>query len=460
MIIVEFAMSTAAPPDPSLIHFSDRLAYGKSLRKRVPRSAHAQWQPSANRPDPIEILESSSQGRVPELIPIRYGRMVQSPFTFLRGAAAAMAFDLSSTPNTGFHVQLCGDAHLMNFGGFGTPERNFAFDVTDFDETLPGPWEWDVKRLVASVTTAGRSIGHSESCCKDSVRACVRSYRRWMRRYTEMHTLDRWYARVDGRVLFEMSCRGDASVNGKPAKAPRTGQPDHLFPKLTELVDGQLRFRDTPPLVYHPESGGPVEQTIRKFMGHYRETLQEDRRTLLSRFRVVDLAMKVVGVGSVGTRCAILLLMSGSNNGLILQYKEAGPSVLEPYVAKSKYHNHGQRVVAGQRLLQAASDMFLGWACDEEGIHFYFRQLRDMKTTVRIEGMSSSEFLRYVELCGRALARAHAKAGDPALISGYLGKSDAFDNALATFARTYADQSERDHSAMVQAVKAGRLQVK
>jgi uncharacterized protein (DUF2252 family) len=457
---VEFPMSTAPAPDPSQVHFSDRLAYGKSLRKHVPRSAHAQWQPATNRPDPVETLESSSQGRVPELIPIRYGRMLQSPFTFLRGASAAMAFDLSSTPSTGFHVQLCGDCHLMNFGGFGTPERNFVFDVTDFDETLPGPWEWDVKRLAASVTTAGRSIGHSETDCKDAVRACVRSYRRWMRKYTELHTLERWYASVDGQALLKLTHRGKPHADSKADARLRPRLVDPLFPKLTEVVEGKLHFRDNPPLVYHPEAGGPVEQTIRKFMAHYRETLQEERRILLNRFRVMDLAMKVVGVGSVGTRCAILLMMSGSNNGLILQYKEAGPSVLEPYAGKSKYHNHGQRVVYGQRLLQAASDLFLGWACDEQGIHFYFRQLRDMKTTVRIDSMSPSELLGYVELCGRALARAHAKAGDPAVISGYLGRSDAFDNALAIFARIYADQSERDHAAMAAAVKAGRLVVK
>jgi uncharacterized protein (DUF2252 family) len=401
------------------------------------------------------MLESSNLGRVPALIPIRYARMVPSPFTFLRGSAKAMAFDLTTTANTGIHVQLCGDCHLMNFGGFGTPERNFIFDLTDFDETLPGPWEWDVKRLAASVVAASRSIGLSEHQAEEAVRACVRSYRKRMREFAAMHTLDVWYARIDGEALLDLMHAGKAHRDGAAAKL-RAHQTDHLFPRMTEVVGGRRRFHDNPPLIFHSPQGG-FEQEVRHFLARYRETLQDDRRTLLSRYRVVDLAMKVVGVGSVGTRCAILLLMAGDDDALILQYKEAGPSVLEPFLGQSKYRNHGQRVVCGQRLLQSASDLFLGWSEDEQSLHFYFRQLRDMKTTVRMEGMGASELIRYAKMCGWALARGHAKAGDPALISGYLGRSDAFDGAVAAFARTYADQTERDHQAMVKAVQAGRL---
>jgi uncharacterized protein (DUF2252 family) len=436
----------------------ERLAKGKALRERVPRSSHAHWEPGPDRPDPVALLESSSQRRVPELIPIRYGRMLPSPLTFFRGSAAAMASDLAVTPTTGIHVQLCGDCHLMNFGAFGTPERNFIFDLMDFDETLPGPWEWDVKRLAASVVVAGRAIGVSKRHCQEATLACVQSYRQRMSEFAAMHTLDRWYARIDGKTLVDLIpgteslCRREQAI----AKAqPHTVE--HLFPKITEVVDGQRRFRDNPPLIFHTPRDDQFEKEVRHFLARYQETLQDDRRTLLRRYQVVDLAMKVVGVGSVGTRCAILLLMAGEDDVLILQYKEAVPSVLEPFVGTSKYHTHGQRVVCGQRLLQSASDLFLGWSTDEERRDFYFRQLRDMKTTVRVEGMSASQLTKYAALCGWALARGHAKAGDPALISGYLGRRDSFDRAVAVFAATYADQTERDHAVMVQAVRAGRL---
>jgi uncharacterized protein (DUF2252 family) len=394
------------------------------------------------------MLESSSQGRVPELIPIRYGRMLHSPLAFFRGSAAAMAFDLAATPTTGIHVQLCGDCHLLNFGGFGTPERNFIFDLVDFDETLPGPWEWDVKRLAASVVLAGRTVGFSKRHCKEATLACVRSYRERMNDFAAMHTLDLWYARIDGKALLDL-------MGGTASRYPRTAE--QLFRKITEVVDGQRRFRDNPPLIFHTPRGGQFDNQVRHFLAHYRATLQGDRRTLLSRYHVVDVAMKVVGVGSVGTRCAILLMMAGEDDALILQYKEAGPSVLEPFVGKSKYHTHGQRVVCGQRLLQSASDMFLGWSTDEERRDFYFRQLRDMKTSVRIEDMSAGQLMEYAKMCGWALARGHAKSGDPALISGYLGRGDSFDHAVIVFASNYADQTERDHAAMVQAVQAGRL---
>jgi hypothetical protein len=364
-----------------------------------------------------------------------------------------MAFDLAATPTTGIRVQLCGDCHLLNFGCFGTPERNLVFDLTDFDETLAGPWEWDIKRLAASVVAAGRSVRISDPACTEAAQACVRSYRRWMRKFAKMRALDVWYSRIDGEQVLElMRPRMDAVVT---KKNPPTIE--RMFPRLIEVIDGQRRFRDHPPLVFHPPHGALFEEEMHRLLTRYRETLPDERRPLLSRYHMVDLAMKVVGVGSVGRRCAILLLVAGDNDALVLQYKEAGPSVLEPFVSRGKHHNNGQRVVRGQRLLQSASDFFLGWACDDQGRDFYFRQLRDMKTTVRVEGMSASELAEYGAHCGHALARGHAKAADPALISGYLGRGDAFDRALAAFALTYADQTERDHAAMARAVQSGRL---
>jgi uncharacterized protein (DUF2252 family) len=450
-------MSTILAPTASNTTLAERRAAGKALRQRVPRSSHAGWEPAPDRPDAVALLEASNSGRVPELIPIRHARMLPTPLSFFRGSAAAMAFDLAKTPNTGTRVQLCGDCHLMNFGGFASPERNFLFDVVDFDETLPGPWEWDVKRLAASVMVAGRTLGFSKQRCDEATLACVRSYRERMHEFAAMHALELWYARVDGRLLLDLM-RG-AQRNGKKAdeaeQPPHTGE--HLIQRITEVVDGARRFRDRPPLVCHEPHGSDFAEMVRHFLSRYRETLQDDRRTLLGRYHVADLAMKVVGVGSVGTRCAIVLLMASDDDLLVLQYKEAGPSVLEQFLGKCKYHTHGQRVVCGQRLLQSASDMFLGWSSDTDKRDFYFRQLRDMKTTVQLDAMSPSGLKAYSELCARALARGHAKSGDGAQISGYLGRSDAFDRAVTAFAGAYADQTERDHEAMADAVRAGRL---
>jgi uncharacterized protein (DUF2252 family) len=450
-------MNTSPTHEKPPLTLPERRALGKELRKRVPRTGHAHWEPAASRPDPVSLLVSSDAGRVPELIPIRHGRMLPTPFTFFRGSAAAMAYDLAATPNTGIHVQLCGDCHLMNFGGFATPERRFTFDLTDFDETLPGPWEWDVKRLAASVFTAARTLGHSERKCRDATLACVASYRERMHEFAAMPMLDLWHTRISGAALLDLvhSTTSGRRKQSNNAAQPRTAE--DLLPKITEIVDGKRRFRDNPPLVYHPPHDDHFDQEVRQFLTRYRESLQDDRRTLLSRYHVVDLAMKVVGVGSVGTRCAILLLMAGDEDALLLQYKEAGPSVLEPYLGKSKHRTHGQRVVSGQRLLQSASDMFLGWSSDQEHRDYYFRLLRDMKTTVQIDDMSPGQFSEYVALCGWALARGHAKSGDPAIISGYLGQRDTFDRAVASFAARYADQTERDHAAMAEAVKQGRL---
>lgn len=432
----------------------DRIAEGKAIRKRVPRSAHAAWAQAPDRPDPIETLEASSRGRLSELLPIRHGRMLESPFTFLRGSTGVMANDLSTTPTTGITAQLGGDCHLLNFGAFATPERRFIFDITDFDETLPGPWEWDIKRLAASVVSAGRAIGVPVRRAKAVAQATVRSYRQNMRAFAGLHLLDRWYARIDGQTLLDLMRRGGQPLT--TSSDPHTTE--HLVSRITEVApDGRRRFRDNPPLVFHPPQGDQFQDDVRHFLERYRTTLQDDRRALLDHYHVVDLAMKVVGVGSVGTRCAILLLMAGDDNLLVLQYKEAVASVLEPYTTKSRYKNQAQRVVCGQRLLQSASDIFLGWSSDEQGRDFYFRQLRDMKTSVTLDRLSPSAFTRYAELCGATLARGHAKSSDPALIAGYLGDGAAFDLAVAEFACTYADQTERDHAALKHAVNMGRI---
>ena len=336
---------------------SERFAEGKALRDRVPRSAHSQFACAADRPEPVALLESSNRGRVQALIPLRYERMAPTPFTFLRGSAAAMAFDLASTPTTGINVQLCGDCHVMNFGCFGTPERNFIFDLTDFDETIPGPWEWDVKRLAASVIAGGRAIGIGEKDCTLAAEACVGSYRANMRMFARMDVLDVWYTKIDGHQVLDLMSRcGQRRPTHVGVDKGGPHRVEQQFPKLIEIVDGQRRFRDQPPVVFHPPRGGQFEEQMHRFLARYRDTLAGDRRPLLDRYRMVDLAMKVVGVGSVGTRCAIVLMLASEQDPLILQYKEADRSVLEPYVAKSEFSSGGKRrgkrstaVAIGQR---------------------------------------------------------------------------------------------------------------
>lgn len=438
---------------------TDRYAAGKALREGVPRSSHGEWNPPAERLDPITLLEKSSQGRLPNLVPLRYGRMLKSPFTFLRGAAIVMAADLGTTPTTGIQVQACGDCHLLNFGGYATPERNLVFDVNDFDETLPAPWEWDIKRLATSVVVAGRHINLSEKNCEKAARTAVCSYREHMAKYAQMGAMDVWYSRIDARALHNLV----PDVNNRQrvdyvAKA-LTRTSAQALPKLTEVVHGKWRIAENPPLMYHLPPHDLLEEEIESVYQLYLQTVRDDLHVLLDRFRLVDIAIKVVGVGSVGTRCFVALLMAEDNEPLFLQMKEANNSVFEPYINKSIYQNHGQRVVAGQRLMQAASDIFLGWTRSERGHDFYVRQLRDMKVAVDIEDLSASELIGYSGLCGWALARAHARSGDPVMISGYMGKSDSFDRAIANFAVAYADQTAQDHLALVAAVKSGRIQV-
>jgi uncharacterized protein (DUF2252 family) len=436
---------------------------GKNLREQCPRSSHAVWKAPHNRPDPLRLLEQSNKGRIPELIPIRHGRMMRTPFTFYRGAALNMAADLAVTPATGLRVQACGDGHLLNFGAFATPERRLVFDINDLDETLPAPWEWDVKRLAASVVLACRSNGFSENCARDAVPSCVRSYRERMAEYSQTPVLDVWYASIDIDKLATMVKDKEAGRRAKKRLAAARARSvlEHDFPRLAASAGQAPTIKDNPPLIYHPSGEGEEDllARARAAWADYRESVQEDRRVLLDRFELKDVAIKVVGVGSVGTYCAVGLLMASEQDPLFLQIKEARRSVLEPYAGKSIYPNHGQRIVNGYQLMQSASDIFLGWAKGKLGRHFYIRQLRDMKVGAQVELFSTSVMAQYAEFCGWALAKAHARSGASAQISGYLGKSDAFDKAIAAFAIAYADQSERDHAVLKKAVRSGRVEV-
>jgi len=436
----------------------EQLNFGRTLREKVPRSSHAKWKPAANRPDPIQFLQHHDRGRIKELLPIRYQRMRESAFAFYRGAAALMAFDLWHTPVTRLRVQVCGDCHIANFGGFGSPERRLVFDINDFDETLPGPWEWDVKRLAASIVLSGRDLGIRDRDCADVAQAAIESYRKRMRRYAQMCALDVWYSQLDAEILIEEGRSPSSKKRWRKAEAEaRKETARHALPQLAERKHGRVRILDRPPLVYHP----PGMKRRTKFIGNmfqrYRQTLPDERRIILDRYHIVDMARKVVGVGSVGTRCACMLLMAENDDPLFLQFKQANASVLESYVGKSRYDNHGERVVTGQRMLQAASDIFLGWTRDDAGNDYYFRQLRDMRMKIELGKLPKTDWAEYAEVCGWALARAHARTGDPAMIAGYLGKNDSFDIAISKFAVKYADQTERDHEALLRAIRAGRI---
>ena len=436
----------------------ERMAEGKALRERVPRASQAQWQPPPGRLNPIELLQHADRGRLEELLPIRYGRMRQSPFAFFRGSAALMAADLAAMPCTRLRVQACGDCHVANFGGFGSPERRLVFDINDFDETLPAPWEWDVKRLGASIVLAGRELGLGGRHCAEAARTAVRSYREHMREYAEMRALDVWYSHLDAEIFVADAKSVAARKRWEQVEKNAAMQTaEHVFPKITAVKKGRLRIMDLPPLVYHPPGIARIGKRVRDMFERYRRSLPEERRVILDRYHVVDIARKVVGVGSVGTRCAVALLMAGAKDPLFLQFKEANTSVLAPYAGKSRYENQGERVVTGQRMLQSASDIFLGWARDDEGRDYYFRQLRDMRMKIDVTQMSRQDWLEYVEICGWTLARAHARTGDPARIAGYLGKNAAFDRAIGKFAVAYADQTERDHAALLKAIRAGKI---
>jgi uncharacterized protein (DUF2252 family) len=460
--------------DPKHGHRSleERLAAGKAARGKAPRSGYADWAPAADRMDPVELLEGQATSRVGQLVPLRYARMLVSPFTFYRGAAAVMAADLAATPRSGFDVQLCGDAHLSNFGAFASPDRELVFDVNDFDETLPGPWEWDVMRLAASFSVAGRASGFKRRERLAIVAAMSAEYRGAMRRMAELGNLEVWYTKMDVEAIASgwESAAGEkeAAIFRRNLEKTRAKDRMRALSKLTREVDGELRIVSEPPLIVPldelVDEGADIEAAVLKIIADYRDTLPEDRRALLDGYRFVDAALKVVGVGSVGTR-AFIVLMLGRDSGdpLFLQAKEAQSSVLEPYAEPSAFENQGERVVQGQRLTQAASDILLGWVkatgIDGKQRDFYVRQLWDQKGSAKVEGMDARALTTYAEICGTTLAHAHARSGDRIAIASYLGKGDTFDRAIAAFAETYADQNERDYEALKAAADAGKIEV-
>jgi uncharacterized protein (DUF2252 family) len=449
------------PGNVSLPSRSEAHAMGKALREKCPRESHAGWKSSHRRADPVEMVLKAEIGRMPDLLPLRHGRMVSSPFTFYRGSALPMAADLATTPRTGVRVECCGDAHLCNFGCFATPERRIIFSINDLDETLPAPWEWDVKRLATSFVVACRDNGLSDRVGKDVAETCVRTYRESMAEFSKMKTLELWYYALEPDELFGM---GDIDVRKRGMKRIKKERAksaeEELFPKLVERKGNAPIIKDQLPTIFHVKGHPPgeVQQDLRDSFLGYQNSLPPAYKALLSRYEIKDIAIKVVGIGSVGTSCVVILLMAGEDDPLFLQFKEARASVLEPYAGASEFPNHGQRVVNGYHLTQTASDMFLGWG---QGVrdrrHYFVRQLRDVKISVRVETFRHSEMDLYAKWCGRALALSHARSGPSAMLSGYMGKSDVFDRAIATFAIAYADQNKRDHAALQRAVHNGRV---
>lgn len=443
----------------------ERIIAGKKLREKFPRIKQGEYKPADNRVDPITILEEQAKTRLPDLVPVRYARMLASSFAFLRGGAAIMAADLAvNRATTGINVQTCGDMHIANFGVFASAERNLVFGINDFDETLPGPWEWDLKRLVASIVAAGRFLGADKSICKDAVLAAVSTYRKRMRQYAYMGNLELWYSTINENEILK-SLTQSAQIGAQKIMA-KARQRTHMqvLGKLTDLVDDKYLLKENAPFIVREtktQTGRSIKEALGLFLESYFQSISDDRKILLKNYRIVDVARKVVGVGSVGTRCWIIFLIgNNSDDPLFLQLKEAQPSVLEPYLSKSFYSNQGQRVVAGQRLIQGAPDIFLGWG-QQDGIHFYVRQLRDMKggvefdpKKVKVENMN-----QYSSLCAWALALAHAKSADAAMIAGYVGKSSELDEAMVNFAFAYADQTEKDYQVLVSAAKNGRIKV-
>ena len=437
----------------------ERRKQGKALRDKCPRTAQAEWKPRSKSQDIIKLLEESDADRIPGLIPVKYQRMSVSPFTFFRGTAIIQARDLANSRVSGITVQACGDCHLANFGGFASPERVLVFDINDFDETFPGPWEWDVKRLGASLILAARDRSFSKSTADEVVRAAAASYRERMSQFAEMKVLDTWYAQVTFDAIQE-HFRKDADLSARLARKHKKAlsqTSEAVVPKLTEVVNGLRRIADNPPVIYHfHEFSKNFEKQHANFIKEYKKSLHADRRHLYERYHYQDSAIKVVGVGSVGTRCYLSLLLADEDDPLFLQVKEARRSVLESPNGKSRYAHQGYRVVAGQRVMQAASDIFLGWARTKEH-DYYLRQFRDMKVSAEVETFRPSTLVGYASLCGWTLARAHAKAGDAAMIAGYLGSSNQFDNALAKYSEAYADQAERDFKTFQAAIRSGRL---
>ena len=439
-----------------------RLELGVEKQTSIPVKSLAQWAPPASRRDPVDMLIESNKGRVKKLIPIRYKRMMKSSFAYLRGSAGVMAYDLSLFPNTGINVQACGDCHLANFGVFATPERNIVFDVNDFDETMPAPFEWDIKRLAVSFYVVGTDKGLSDKKCSEIVSKTVESYRGAIQGFSRMHVLDQWYARADPDLIH--SYVPDIPLKkggGAPQESKLSSSTEHYDPIIAGMAGERQHFVDHPPLIYHPPEKWHIEEQFAESLGEYRASLPPERRILYDRYRLDDICIKVVGVGSVGTRCFILLYGAEEGDSLILQAKEARHSVLEPYVGGGAYGDQGERVVTGQRIMQSTSDIFLGWMTDHKNdVQYYVRQLRDMKYTVDVDKMTLDQLIQYGRLCGWTLARAHAKGGDSAAITGYLGQGDDFDRAIVEFATKYAGQVTQDYKRFLDAIKDGRLDTK
>jgi len=430
-------------------------ARGKALRSKVPRTQHGVWRVPAGRCDPLELLDLAAKGRLPYLVPLRNARMFDSPFSFYRGSAIIMAADLASTPRTGLFVGACGDAHCSNFGGFATPERNTIFDVNDFDETLTGPWEWDIKRLVTSLILAGRHNGHSERQTSLSALAAAQAYRVRMREFAVAPALDVWYSKLDATKILNQAKVAEVTTHrNKVVVEAATTSIQAAIEKLTERKGNSWRFRDDPPILFHSAETEKTGFDIEAILSEYEKTLPVDVYQLLKRYKLVDQAIKIVGVGSVGTRCGIALLVADDHDAILLQIKEARASVLESHLEPSPYANHGERVVRGQRMMQAASDLFLGWA--SSGDHdFYVRQFKDMKASAELDDVEPSQLREYARYCGWALAAAHARSGSAPAISGYIGRSTTFDGALLQFAHLYAEQSERDYERFCDSVRTG-----
>jgi len=458
----EIAKRNGAPtPEASADQREARRLAGKALRKACPRASHAKMTVDPKR-DPMALLEESNQDRVETLLPIRFTRMMESPFAFFRGSAILQAHDLQGTPAAGITVQCCGDCHLVNFGGFATPERILAFDINDFDETLPGPFEWDLKRLATSFILAARWRGFGKADSKAMAQEVGTAYRDGQARYAKLSVLDTWYAKITFDEILDELASDPQSAKMLKKEVEKAGQntSEHVFHKITNIDQGKWRIADQPPLLYHGDtSQAAIEPIVVQFFKDYRGTLSADRQALFDRYEFVDVAHKVVGVGSVGTRCYVALFAGRQDDHLLLQVKEARTSVLEGRAGPSPYFNQGERVVTGQRLMQSASDIFLGWSHGPQGGSFYVRQLRDMKLAPNLTAFTPSLFLAYARLCGEALARAHAKAGDAATIAGYLGSNESFDEALRDYAIAYADQVEEDYKTFKKAVRAGRFPI-
>jgi len=467
---------TTDKPNTQELTRAEQRQNGKSLRKKTSRASHGEWQPAADRSNPLDLLQAQDEGRLQRLLPIKYGRMLASPFAFLRGSAVVMAADLANTPTSGLQVILCGDAHLSNFGLFASPERRLVFDLNDFDEAYPGPWEWDVKRLAASAAVAGRDNGFSDKTNRGLAQEAVRAYRRAMTRFSEVPTLDVWYFYVDADALQDVFADRTTKKRRKSAQRlldkARSKTQEQTLAKLTFIdSDGRRQIRHDPPLliplraekltqfVAEEDLAVISDTAIEGYWQQYLGSLDDEKRFLLSRYKIVDGALRVGGVGSVGTRCMIALLQGGADDdSLILQLKEAGPSALEAHLPPHPYSQYAQRVVIGQQLMQTTNDIFLGWHSSEfSGTDFYWRQLKDMKGSVNVAKANEDSLKTYLELCGLCLARAHARTGDPSAIAGYLGKGSSFDKAVSNFAMTYADQTERDYQLLVEAVDAGRI---